>query len=301
MRYRVSHTTTYSTTQRVSVCHNIAHLAPRETKYQTTVDHDLSIAPEATSRTSHVDSFGNVVTNFSFSEGYDTLSVESVNDVIVRPPESVTEHDDLAWEKVRDGDWSMAVQDPRGMGDVRQFLFDSPRIRRQPRLAEYAAVSFTPGRPLFEALYDLTHRIFTEFTYSSKATSVTTPIDKVFDQKAGVCQDFAHLKIAMLRSLGLPAAYVSGYLRTYPKKGAEHLIGSSASHAWVSVYGGRGQLGDAGWVDIDPTNNKFLTDEFVTIARGRDYGDVAPLRGVFIGSGQHSLKVAVDVRPLEED
>ena len=300
MRYHVSHTTTYTTTEPVSVCHNIARLTPRETTFQTTADHTIAISPVETSRTQHVDSFGNVVTNFSFSEGYENLQVVATNDVIVRQPPSPLETDDLSWEQVRDGDWSTAVFHPRGMGDVRQFLFDSPRIHRRAAFAEYAAVSFTPGRPMFEALFDLTGRIFTEFTYSSTATNVTTPIDRVFEQRAGVCQDFAHLKIAMLRSLGLPAAYVSGYLRTYPRKGEEKLIGSSASHAWVSVYSGRGELGDAGWVDVDPTNNKFLTDEFVTVARGRDYGDVAPLRGVFIGSGQHKLSVAVDVRPMDD-
>ena len=301
MRYRVTHRTTYTTTEPVSVCHNLAHLMPRATAYQTPIDHDLQIDPRPSSIAEHLDTFGNPATAFSFSEGYGELRVEAVNEVEVRRPDDPLADDPLPWEKVRDGRWRSAVVGAGGMGDVRQFLFDSPRIHRDPAFAEYARVSFTKDRPLIEAAFDLTRRVHCEFEYSKTATSVTTPIARVFEQRAGVCQDFAQLQIAMLRSIGLPACYVSGYIRTYRSGDDRELIGAGGSHAWVSVYSGRPEVGDAGWIDLDPTNDKFLTDEFVTLARGRDYSDVAPIKGIFVGSGRHELNVAVRMQPVQPE
>ena len=172
------------------------------------------------------------------------------------------------------------------------YSFDSPCVRRDDRLASYAAMSFTPGRPLLEAALDLTSRIFHEFKYDPTATSVSTPTMEVFEKRRGVCQDFAHLEIGCLRSLGLAARYVSGYLLTDPRPGQPRLVGADASHAWLSVF-----CPGHGWVDLDPTNNVIPSMRHVTVAWGRDYGDVCPIKGVFLGGGSHWMTVAVDVVP----
>lgn len=175
-----------------------------------------------------------------------------------------------------------------------QFGFESARIRIRPEFASYALQSFRPGRPMPEALRDLTARIHNDFRFDSKVTNVRTPTEEVFRKRRGVCQDFAHLQIACLRSLNLAARYVSGYLRTYPPPGRPRLVGADASHAWVSAY-----CPGSGWLDMDPTNNVVPSDGHVTLAWGRDYGDVSPLRGLILGGGAHTLKVAVDMEPID--
>ncbi len=173
------------------------------------------------------------------------------------------------------------------------FVFQSPRIRPSAEFASYAAQSFTPGRKFADALLDLTGRIHRDFRFDSKATSVRTPPEEVLRKRQGVCQDFAHVQIACLRSLHLPARYVSGYLRTYPPPGRPRLVGCDVSHAWLSAYCPR-----LGWLDVDPTNNVVPSCNHVTVGWGRDYGDVSPLRGVIVGGRDHTLKVAVDVEPI---
>jgi len=175
-----------------------------------------------------------------------------------------------------------------------QFQFESPRIRIRPEFAEYALQSFLPGRPMREALWDLTTRIHNDFRFDSKVTNVRTTVEEVFKKRRGVCQDFAHLQIACLRSIHVAARYVSGYLRTYPPPGRPRLVGADASHAWVSAYSR-----DMGWLDMDPTNNIAPSDGHVTLAWGRDYSDVSPLRGLILGGGNHTLEVAVDMEPIE--
>ena len=169
-------------------------------------------------------------------------------------------------------------------------MFDSPYVVGNDDIHEYALQSFTPGRPILAATMDLTSRIFREFQYRGGVSDVSTPVSDVFAMRQGVCQDFAHLEIACLRSLGLAARYVSGYLLTRPPEGKEKLVGSDASHAWVSVF-----AGDAGWVDFDPTNNVIPGVEHITFAWGRDYGDVSPINGFIVGGGAHQVSVAVDV------
>jgi transglutaminase-like putative cysteine protease len=178
--------------------------------------------------------------------------------------------------------------------DAYQFVFESPRIRPSAQLASYALRSFTPGRQFLDALLDLTDRIFRDFRFDAKATNVRTPTEEVFRKRCGVCQDFAHLEIACLRSLNLSARYVSGYLRTYPLPGRPRLIGADASHAWVSAY-----CPEIGWTDVDPTNNVMPSHDHVTVGWGRDYGDVSPLRGLILGGRDHVLKVAVSVEPID--
>ncbi|HSG73308.1 MAG TPA: transglutaminase family protein, partial [Planctomycetaceae bacterium] len=164
--------------------------------------------------------------------------------------------------------------------------------RTHMEFADYARISFPPQRDILSAAKDLTQRVFQEFEFDKRATTVTTPVEEVFRHRKGVCQDFAHLQIALLRSLRLPARYVSGYLRTIPPPGKPRLIGSDATHAWLSLYCGA----DLGWIDLDPTNNLLPSTDHITIAWGRDYSDVPPLRGVYIGGGSHSLSVSVDVK-----
>ncbi|MFZ0742963.1 MAG: transglutaminase family protein [Terracidiphilus sp.] len=179
--------------------------------------------------------------------------------------------------------------------DAFQFRFESPRIRLQPEFQKYAQKSFTPGRPLVEGLLDLTSRIHRDFRFDARVTTVRTTVEEVFRKKRGVCQDFAHFQIACLRSLGLSARYVSGYLRTYPPPGQPRMVGADASHAWVSAY-----CPGIGWIDVDPTNDVVPSTGHVTIAWGRDFGDVSPLHGLILGGGAHTLKVAVDLETIED-
>jgi len=175
------------------------------------------------------------------------------------------------------------------------FCFDSPYIRASPDLAELAGPSFSPGRPLLEAMIDLTERIFTDFTYDPAATQISTPLAEVMRHRRGVCQDFAHLEIGCLRSMGLPGRYVSGYLLTRPPPGKPRLVGADASHAWISTF-----LPDFGWVDFDPANNLQPSGSHIVVAHGRDFSDVTPVRGVILGGGRHSLRVSVDVAEVED-
>ncbi len=217
--------------------------------------------------------------------------MEAHSEVVIDPKPSRPDSS-RPWEEVVS---SVAeVRDPESL-EAMQFIFESPRIRPNPQLAAYAFQSFTRNRPFVEGLLDLTARIFHDFKFDSKATSVRTSTEEVFRKRRGVCQDFAHLQIACLRSLHLPARYVSGYLRTYPPPGRPRLIGADASHAWVSAF-----CPGYGWLDVDPTNNLVPSYNHVTLGWGRDYGDVSPLRGLILGGRDHTLKVNVDVEPVED-
>lgn len=300
MKYRVTHLTSYSAAERVAECHNMARLAPRQTKFQRSVSHQLNISPAESIRTSTVDSFGNHVTFFTSNTGYEKLDVEAISTVHVNGPFPDEKLVSPAWDQ-----WKNQQHAGRSYSDfdlnVKQFTFASPRVPIDASFANYAAPDFPQGRPILEALIALTRRIHREFEYDPTATTVTTSVDAVFKSRRGVCQDFAHLQIAMLRSLGIPARYVSGYIRLHPSadESKEKVnVGAAASHAWLSVFTGDTLLGEDGWVDVDPTNDKFLNDEYVTVAWGRDYSDVAPLKGVYTGGGQHSLNVAVAVTPV---
>jgi transglutaminase-like putative cysteine protease len=196
------------------------------------------------------------------------------------------------WEKVREAT-ARDVLDPDSQAG--EFLFESPHVTTSPAFADYAAESFTTGRPLLEALLHFTARIFHDFRFDKRATTVATPVEEVFRKRRGVCQDFAHFGIACLRSIGLPARYVSGYLETLPPPGRPRLIGADASHAWFAVW-----CPGFGWIDADPTNNVLPADRHITLAWGRDFSDVSPLRGVVIGGGGHGLGVSVDVARINE-
>lgn len=286
-RYTVTHVTTYSYTEPVSLCQNVAHLSVRPCDRQRAEPSALTVSPEPAFVEERTDYFGNPTHFFTIQEPHRELKVTARHRVVLLPPPPVT--DSPAWETVRDRltrdhtpDWLDAVQ----------YRFDSRFAAAGPRYATFAAESFTPGRPILEAAAELVHRIYTGFRYDPHATTVSTPVAEVFAHRRGVCQDFAHLLLACLRSLGLAARYVSGYLSTVPPPGRPRLVGADATHAWVSLF-----CGDAGWVDLDPTNDQIPHDRHVLLAWGRDYDDVSPLKGVILGGGQHTVTVNVEVLP----
>ena len=292
MIYRIVHRTTYKYKYPVSVGNHVACLQPRTLLHHQLARNELRIQPSPATRTERVDYFGNLLCFFTVQEAHKELVVESRSEVIMDGNTATPwPQQSLPWEeavKSLPDDHS-----PAGL-EAYQFGFESPRIRVRPEFAAYALQSFTPGRPMPDALLDLTARIHKDFRFDSKVTNVRTPTEEVFRKRRGVCQDFAHLQIACLRSLNIAARYVSGYLRTYPPPGQPRLVGADASHAWVSAY-----CPGIGWLDMDPTNNVVPSNGHVTLAWGRDYSDVSPLRGLILGGGAHTLKVAVDMEPLD--
>jgi transglutaminase-like putative cysteine protease len=303
MIYRVRHETIYTYEDPVSVSHHLLRLTPRNLPGQHCRESRIHIQPivDVTTAT-HTDYFGNTVTSFTLPESHNRLSVDAISMLEVT---SVPQPDfaaSPAWETVRDS--VAADHTPEGL-DAYQFVFDSGRLTANANLAAYARESFTPSRPILEAALDLTSRINQDFRFDSKATEVTTPVETFFEKRRGVCQDFSHLQIACMRSLGLPARYVSGYLRTQPPAGRPRLIGADASHAWCAVWcpegsnGAREEISPTGrWIDYDPTNNCIPSDGHITLAWGRDYSDVSPVQGVLLGGAKHTLEVKVDVMPL---
>jgi transglutaminase-like putative cysteine protease len=290
MIYRVRHITTYDYEDPVSVSHHILRLSPHNSLRQTCRNSAISINPQPTSRTSHVDYFGNATTSFTLLEPHERLVVEATSELEVNAPALPDFSGSPPWESVRD---SLPQAYTEETLNAYQFVFDSIRVEARANLGDYARDSFTPGRPLLEAMLDLTHRINHDFRFDTKATEVSTPVETFFEKRRGVCQDFSHLQIACMRSLGLPARYVSGYLRTLPPPGKPRLVGADASHAWCAAWSPR-----AGWVDFDPTNNCVPSDGHITVAWGRDYSDVSPIHGVLLGGARHTLETGVDVMPL---
>jgi transglutaminase-like putative cysteine protease len=293
-RYQVRHETVYSYSEAVPVCHNAIHLVPRELPRQRLLSNLLVVDPEPEVLSSHLDSFGNQVGMFAIEAGHRRLVVTATSVVEVDPPRDWRELEPLPWETLRD---RLARDTDPATLEARQFAFDSPLVRTSPRLASWAAESFTPSRPWHEALVELTARIHREFTYDPTATTTSTPVEEVFALKRGVCQDFAHLQIACLRSLGLAARYVSGYISNERPPGTDGqigMVGADASHAWLACWGG-----SDGWLDVDPTNDCPAGMLHVTIGWGRDYADVAPVKGVCIGGGTHGMEVAVHVARID--
>jgi len=290
MKYRIAHTTTYAYREAVSLCQNVAHLAPRDCEWQQAEPHVLSITPDPAVIEERIDYFGNPVVYFTVQEPHRELSVrvEHVIAVSPRPLPASTQ----PWEVIRD---RLRTDLAPAWLDATHFAFASRFVPLDDRYAAYAAESFLPNRPILEAALDLTHRIHAEYAYDPQATTPSTPVSEVFESKRGVCQDFAHLELAMLRSLGLAAQYVSGYLQTLPPPGEERLAGADASHAWVRVF-----CGDAGWIDFDPTNGLIPSNRHIWLGWGRDYEDVSPLKGVILGGGAHTVSVAVDVLHVQE-
>ncbi|MEZ6064814.1 MAG: transglutaminase family protein [Planctomycetaceae bacterium] len=292
MRYRITHITRYTSGDPVSVGQNQAWLRPRVCDHQQVLRYRLKIDPPPSVQTERNDAFGNPLASFAFNEGYRQLTVTARGTVEVLPRPEIDPERTMDWETQAGFVAWPATADDR---EALQFRFESPRIPLSPALREFAEPSFPAGRPVLAGALDLTARIYKEFEYKPQSTTVNTAVSDVLKQRKGVCQDFAHLQIAALRSIGLAARYVSGYLRTTPPPGKPRLVGADATHAWLAVY-----CGPAGWVDLDPTNNVIPGTDHITLAWGRDYSDVPPLKGVFIGGGEMRLEVSVDVEPLED-
>ena len=291
MRFRIAHRTRYRYRDTVLLSHNVAQLHPRETGTQETEHYELVVSPQPSTRSAGVDYFGNHVTWFSVQEPHTELTITANSEVDVSLALRPDVSKGPSWEDVRD-----AILDSPAppLRLARQFTLDSPHVVRSAELADYALLSFAAGRPFLESVMDLTERIYREFKFLPGSTRVGTPVSDVLQARRGVCQDFAHLQISCLRSLGLPARYVSGYLVTTPLPGRARLAGADVSHAWVSAFSA-----DFGWVDFDPTNGLMPSDGHITVAWGRDYDDVGPVRGILIGGRQQEMDVAVDVAPVE--
>lgn len=289
--YRVEHITRYEYTAPVTLSQQLLHLTPRPLPWQQCESHALSIEPQAAEYIEREDFFGNRIAQFAVRSAHHRLEVLAESIVHLRPRwQGLSIEASSPWESARD--LLREVKQPPRLEPI-QYLYESPNVELSSELAQYAAASFAAGRPILEAAGDLARRIHAEFEFDSQATTIATPLSEVIAHGRGVCQDFAHLMIGCLRALGLAARYVSGYLLTLPPPGMPRLIGVDASHAWVSVFCPR-----TGWVDFDPTNNLLPDLEHITIAWGRDFSDVTPMRGVILGGGMQQLDVNVTVSPL---
>jgi transglutaminase-like putative cysteine protease len=290
MLYDVRHETRFRYASPVSISHQLLKLRPRRSNRQNVLDATLAVTPNPYVQRSWVDYFGNEVEFLTVQEPHRELVVLSQSQVEVLPGMSIMLDFSPAWEVVAQ---SMQTPTNNEALSASQYCFASPFVDVHAELRDYALASFTPGRPLLEAVMALTTRIYEEFSYQGGVTDVYTPVLDVLKLKKGVCQDFAHLQIACLRAIGLPARYISGYLMTHPPAGKEKLKGADESHAWLSVW-----CPELGWVDFDPTNNLITNLDHVTLAWGRDYGDVSPVSGFIFGGGAHEVAVSVDVVPM---
>jgi len=285
--YDIRHNTTFEYEDTVSTAQHLLHLQPRNSDTQRRVMFTLTLEPQPPQWEERSDYFGNTVHHLSLQEPHDRFVVESRSRIDVRPAATPDLAASSPWESLTLAAGTIPLP-------ASEFSFSSPLIEVGSPLASYALRSFTPGRPVLDAAMDLTTRIFREFEYKGGVSDVSTPVLKVLSMRQGVCQDFAHLQIACLRSIGLAARYISGYLLTHPPEGQEKLVGSDASHAWLAVWSGER------WIEFDPTNNLIPVAEHITLAWGRDYSDVSPTTGFIVGGGGHNVTVAVDVTPVPD-
>jgi len=311
VKYRITHTTHYHYSQSVGLCQNEARLQPRNFWRQYCDNSRFDIKPTPTDYHERIDFFGNRVAYFAIQQPHTQLIVTAISDVTIFPRQNNLDlFNQMTWEQVRSllqeissqgqsqNQQSQSQQQHQEQSfeilDARQYVLDSPMVTVTPELADYALSSFLPNRVLVDVVHDLMQRIHKDFTYDPTFTTIATPLSDVLSHRRGVCQDFAHLAIACLRAYGIAARYISGYVETLPEAGQQRLVGADASHAWFSVY-----IPGTGWLDFDPTNNTIPLDQHITLAWGRDYADVTPLKGIAFGGGQHTLSVSVDVLRLE--
>lgn len=296
--YCVLHETRYPYGSAVSLSQQMLHLSPRACAWQRGHEQVIEIDPQPTWRKDGVDFFGNPVSWLNFDTPHDYLHVYARMHIDVLPhlPEQPLEAS-MPWEALRERlSYQGQAPTPEDL-DATQYLFESPYVRMKKEFLGYADDCFPPGTPVLVGVRALMQKMFDEFEFDPEATTIATPVTEVLEKKRGVCQDFAHFMLACLRVRGIPARYMSGYLLTQPPPGQARLIGADASHAWISVYcPGMGH----DWVDFDPTNNLLPDTQHITLAWGRDFGDVSPLRGVILGGGSHEPEVAVTVMPMHE-
>lgn len=298
-RYRVRHVTEYSYVSDVVHSHQLLHLVPRPIQYQECLEHSIEICPATFRRRDEIDAFGNPITRIEIEHPHRSLDVIAEMEVQVHARPAVVAKDTLAWERVATALSYHSRAPSHESLEASRFRHESPYVRVKKMFTEYAEDCFLAGRPILACAEELMTKVYRGFKYSPGETSVATPVTEVLRSKRGVCQDFAHLMIACLRSRGLAARYVSGYVRTLRNEPSEEsesetpLVGGAASHAWVSVY-----CPPFGWIDLDPTNDTYVGTDHIAIAWGRDFGDVSPLRGVILGGGSHRLSVNVAVERL---
>lgn len=288
MKYRIKHVTTYRYVDKVSLCQNQAHLSPLTRQNQTCTFSTISVEPETSYLTQYQDYFGNTVTVFDVATLHDELIVtnESEVELFARQQPALFEHLTL-WEEARRQLANPVTDDALAAAE---FTLPTALTTPTPEIAAYATDSFLPGRGLVDACLDLNQRIFSDFSFDATFSTINTPLSEVMEHRKGVCQDFAHLALACLRSVGLAARYVSGYIETIAPEGAIKLEGADATHAWLEVW-----VPEAGWLELDPTNNLIPSDQHVVLAVGRDFADISPLKGVIFGGGNHQISVAVDM------
>ena len=291
LRYQIIHTTIYTYNEPVSICHNIARLVPRSFEKQQCKKSVVSVHPYPGVMNEYEDFFGNKLLYFAIQQEHKKLTVTCTSEVEKNNQENsaISLYTAVPWQEARE----LVRQTTPAWMDVYQYIPETAFTTASREIMAYAALSFTPGKALFDAARDLMHRIHTDFEFTPGFTTIATPLSAVMKARKGVCQDFAHLAIACVRAMGLPARYISGYLETIAPPGKEKLAGADASHAWFSVY-----IPYMGWVDFDPTNDQLPSDQHITACWGRDYADIAPLKGVIINSGPHQLTVSVDVKRL---
>jgi len=285
MIYDIFHWTEYRYSQFIPLSMHALHLLPRDLPGQRVISAELELTPKASELREHVDYFGNRVTSFMIAEPNTGMHIKCRSRVECEERLTAVPESSPAWELVRE-----LGHRGEGGAELQNFFYPSPYIPYLERLRDWAAETFTPERPFLAGVQELNARIFEHFDFDKAATNVSTPLIEVFEQQRGVCQDFAHLEIACLRALGLPARYISGYMRTEPAPGQPRIFGADASHAWVSVF-----CPENGWIEFDPTNNRLAADGYVTLAIGRDYGDISLIRGALSGGGEHSLYLSVNV------
>ena len=293
MLLHVIHETRYDYAPAVKTAQHMAHLKPAHNARQQLLRHELAISPAPAQRSEAADIYGNTRAFFSLQSAHEVLKV--VAESLVETSVPSAPENGMPWEQARE---HLRYHRAAAYDPAAEFSFASPHVPRHDDFLAYARPSFTTGRPLLEAAHDLMERIHGDFDYEPEATDVSTPALEALEMRRGVCQDFAHVMLACLRSLGLPARYVSGYLLTEPPPGRPRLVGSDASHAWVSIYLPAEQ-GPGEWTDLDPTNCRAPGEDYVVLATGRDYSDVSPIRGVIHGGARHELHVAVTVTPVE--
>jgi transglutaminase-like putative cysteine protease len=291
MIFEVSHRTHYRYSTPVAQSQHLVHMTPRAVTHQTTLRHNLIVEPAPAMRYDGVDGFGNPFVILDVEVPHKELVLHARSSVETHAPPAADFSATTSWDRL---DERMTKPDGGFDLDVIQYRCTTRLTGASLAIADYTRGSFPQGRPMLEGVMDLTRRIYTDFRFDPGATDVSTPVDKVFEQRRGVCQDFAHLTLAGLRALRVPARYVSGYILTRPAPGQIKLAGADASHAWISVWSP-----ETGWRDFDPTNGIAVGEEHITIAYGRDYNDVSPISGVLLGGGEHAVSVGVDVVNLD--
>jgi transglutaminase-like putative cysteine protease len=289
VRYRIRHETAYEYRNDVVHSHQLLHLVPRPTAYQQCLEHVINVAPAFYRKRNEIDTFGNLVTRVEFDHPHRKLEVATDMEVEVYPRPTVNAADSLTWERTAAQLAYRGLDPARDTLEAAKFKHESPYVRIKTLFNEYAADCFPSGRPVLAAAQALMSKLHADFRYAPGETTVSTPLIEVLKSRRGVCQDFSHLMIACLRARGLAARYVSGYIRQIPAS-PDALVGWGASHAWVAVF-----APPFGWMELDPTNDMFVGTDHVSVAWGRDFGDVSPLRGIILGGGSHRLSVGVKV------